>query len=81
MTVLDDPKTQKNGINDYSYPLEHCNGIGEPKSRLSVIKFDHLANNKVIIIIDHEIWGQTLETETVVLVLGMFGTNISNVVF
>ena len=35
----------------------------------------------MIIITDHEIWGQILKTETAVLVLGMFGTNISNVVF
>ena len=47
----------------------------------STIKFDHLANNKVIIITDHEIWGQNLKTETAVLVLGMSGTNISIVFF
>ena len=68
-------------MRDYSYPLEQCNALGEPKSLPFVIKFDHLDNNKVIIIIDQEIWGQTLNTETAVLVLGMSGTNISNVVF
>ena len=46
-----------------------------------VIKVDHLANNKVIIIIDHEIQGQILKTETVVLVLGMSGANISTIKF
>ena len=33
----------------------------------------------MIIITDHENWGQILKTETVVLVLGMFGANISTV--
>ena len=66
---------------DYSYPLEHCNALGEPKSLQSVIKVDHLANNKVIIIIDHEILGQTLKIEIALLVLGISGTNISNVRF
>ena len=74
-------RRQKNGIGDYSYPLEHCNALGEPKLLPSVIKFDHLANNKVIIIIDQEIWGQTLKTETAILVLGMSGTNIDHDVF
>ena len=35
-----------------------------------------LTNNKVIIIINHEIQGQTLKIETAVLVLGMSGANI-----
>ena len=35
----------------------------------------------MIIITDHEIWGQTLKTETPVSVLGMFGSNISTVKF
>ena len=77
---MDEPKTQNNGISDYSYPLEHYNALGEP-TLPSVIKFDHLANNKVIIITYQEISGQTLKTKTVVLVLGMSGTNISHVVF
>ena len=51
MTALDDSKTKKNGISDYSYPLEHCNALREPKNLQSVIKVDQLANNKVIIII------------------------------
>ena len=55
LTALDDLETQKNGISDYSYPLEHCNALGEPKSLPIVIKFDLLANNKVILIIDQEI--------------------------
>ena len=46
-----------------------------------VIKFAHLANNKVIIITFQENRGQTLKIETTVLVLGMFGTNIDHVVF
>ena len=79
MTAFDDLETQKNGISDYSYPLEHCTALGEPKTLPFVIKFDHLANNKVIIIIDQVIWGKTLNTETVVLVLGMSGTNIDHV--
>ena len=58
MIALDDLKTQKNGISDYSYPLEHCNTLGEPKSLPSVIKFNHLANSKVIIITDQEIWAK-----------------------
>ena len=70
-----------NGISDYSCPLEHYNALGEPKSLQSVIKVDHLANNKVIIITDHEIQSQTLKIETTVLVLGMSGANISIVVF
>ena len=74
-------ETLKNGIGDYSYPLEHCNALGEPKSLPSVIKFDHFANNKVIIIIDHEIHGQTLKIETTILILGMSKTNIDHVAF
>ena len=54
MATLDYPKTQKNGISDYSYPLEHCTTLEEPKTLSSLIKFDHLSNNKVIIIIDLE---------------------------
>ena len=61
--------------------MEHCNALGELKSLQSVIIVDHLANNKVIIITDNEIQGQTLNTETVVLVLGMFGIKISTVKF
>ena len=72
MIVLDDLETYENGISGYPYPLEHCNALGEPKSLQSVIKVDHLASNKVIIIIDHEIQGQTLKTKTVVLLLDMF---------
>ena len=81
MIVLDDLETYENGISGYPYPLEHCNALGEPKSIPSVIKFDHLANNKVIIITKHEIWGQTLKTKTTILVLGMSRTNISKVFF
>ena len=55
---MDDLETQKNGLSDYSYPLEYCIALGEPNILPSVIKFDHLANNKVIIIIDMEIWGK-----------------------
>ena len=73
-------ETQKNGISDYSYPLEHCTAL-EPKILPSVIKFDHLANNKVIIIIYQKIWGQILKTETAALVLDMSGTNIGYVVY
>ena len=72
--------TQKNGTSDYSYSMEHCTALG-PNILLSVIKFDHLANNKVIIITDQEIWRQNLKNETVVMVLGMSGTNIDHVVF
>ena len=61
--------------------MEHCNALGEPKSLPYVIKFDHVVNNKVIIITDHEIWGQILKTKTAVFVLGMSGTNISNAIF
>ena len=61
--------------------MEHCNSLGERKILQSVIKVYHLANNKVIIITDHEIQGQTLKTKTAVLVLGMSGENISIVVF
>ena len=43
-------------------------------------KYD-LTNNKVIIINVHAIWGQTLKTETAVLVLGMSRANISIVKF
>ena len=81
MTALDNLERQKNGISDYSYPLEHCTALGEPKILPFVIKFDHLANNKVIIIIDQEIWGQILKTKTAILVLGMSRTNIDHVVF
>ena len=38
-----------------------------------------MTNNKVIIITNHEIWGQTMKTE--VLVLGMSRENISIVKF
>ena len=43
-------------------------------------KYD-LTNNKVIIIIDNETWGQTLKNETAVLVLAMPGENISTAKF
>ena len=43
-------------------------------------KYD-LTNNKVIIITNHEIWGQTLKIEIAVLVMGMFAANISTVKF
>ena len=35
----------------------------------------------MIIITDHENWGQTLKTETAVLVMGMSGANISTANF
>ena len=64
-----------------SYPLEHCTTLGEPNILPSVIKFDYLPNNYVIIITYQEDRGQTLKTETAILVLGMSGTNIDHVVF
>ena len=35
----------------------------------------------MIIITDHEIWGQTLKTKTIILVLGMSRANIDTVNF
>ena len=61
--------------------MEHYNALREPNIQPSVIKFDHLVNYKVIIIIFQENRGQTLKTETAVLILGMCGTNIDHVVF
>ena len=55
LTTFDELETRENGISNYSYHLEHDTGLGELKTMPCVIKFDHLANNKVIIIIDHEI--------------------------